>query len=348
MAVTPTKTWEYSVNHVMSGADVEARNKEIFLRLKEALTDTGSPGFLDASGAALGSLTAPWTVVASSDAVTADATDRWDTVSKIVGAAAGVAHSWIHLRQVDYFGSGDHLNMLIACEDIANCSLGYVAFARGALGWNLDGTTTNRPTIEAGKVPLVTRDGLSSAGDPKSSDIVWGDDSTNDNRVLHVRISDDGKCGSWFICDSGACTAFAGWQEDEGGPSRNEPWMCWYLSDDSTAEQATRAFFEGHDYFRTLDDSNLEVNGYISSPKYGAGNASLLALNTGFDGSRFFFPPYLVYPTKTAIGGVLTDVWWGSDSDGTGDQAPTTPPVTFAKFSDIVIPWPSGTAQTIS
>lgn len=351
MAITPTKTWEYSVNHVHSAANLTDRNRELWLKLKQMLTDTGSPGYLDAAGGALGSPTSPWSVIASSDGVTADATDRWsDAATDIIGAANGVAHSWIHLRQVDYFGSGDHLNMLLAVNDIANCSLGYVALSRGALGWNLDGTATTRPTLESGAVLVVTRDGSTSSGSLRTSDVMWGGDADNNNRVISFRMSDDGQCGAWWVFSGGNCIANAGWQVDEGAPaSRVHPWGAWYGSADALTEQHNWADQWNFDnWIQTPDNSGVEVAANVGVPGFGASEQNASSLNDGFDATRMFLPAHLGIITLNAVIGVWTDLWWGSDNNSSGDQAPLTPPVVWASVGSMVIPWPSGVTMTVS
>jgi hypothetical protein len=351
MAVTPSKTWEYSVNHVMSGASVTERNQKLWLRLKEMLTDTGSPGYLNVAGGVLGSLTKPWTVIASSDSVAADGTDRWSVIADIVGAVAGVAHSWMQLRQVDYFGSGDHLNLLLSCEDTTTLTVGYVAWARGALGWNADGTITNRPTPEAGVTVVQTRDGLVTTGDNEASDVMWGNDAINDNRVLQFRISDDGQCGGWWMFDSGVCTMLAGWQVDEGGPatSRVNPFHVWTGGKDAETEINVWALnWNTVPLIKTLDNADLEDEIEISIPVFGSSEDPMIESNIGADGSRFFGQILLRSLTQTTIFGVLTDQWWGSDANVSGDGAPLTPPVVWRAIGEMVIPWPSGTTMAVA
>lgn len=351
MAVTPTKTWEYSVNYTAAGASITLRNELLWLRLKEMLTDTGAATFLDASGGALANLTAPWTVIASSDGVTADGTDRWGTVADIVGASAGVAHSWIHLRQVDFFGSGDHLNLLLSCEDTATLTVGFVAWARGADGWNADGTITNRPTPEIGATEIQTRRGLVVSGDVEAADAMWGNDAVNDNRILQFRIADDGSAGGWYMFDSGNCTMLAGWQVDEGGPAagRAHPFHVWTYGADQTAEiNVWPAFWNGIAGHKTLSEANLEVEEEISIPVFGISEDPMVESNEGGDGSRFFGQILLRHVASTRVLGVLTDTWWGSNANVSGDGAPLTPPIVWRAVGHQIIPWPSGIAMTVA
>jgi len=349
MAITPTKTWEYSVNHSFTGTSVTDRNRQMWLRLKEMLTDTGSPGFLDVAGGALANLTAPWTVIYSSDGSTASNGDLWSVKGDIVGSAAGNPHSWIHLRQVDYFGSGDHLNLLLSVEDVATCAVGLVAYARGPLGWNADGTINNRPTLGASSIEFQVRDGLVTTGTAEASDVMWGDDALNDTRVLQFRISDDGKCGWWATFSGGKCYAFAGWQEDEGGPARVNPFCAWYASKDDTQEiNVWTAGWNSQQYVKTWDESDLGISLWGGCSMFGASEVAMMTMNDGTDGTRFFGPIHLASITTNTVYGVMTDMWWGSDSDNSGDGSPVAPPVTFRQVGVQIMPWPSGTAMTVS
>lgn len=347
MALTPTKTWEYSVNNVISaGPDIGDRNERLWLLLKNLLTDTGGYSIVDEDGAAT-VVTSPWVVIASSNAVTADASDNWNAQSDIVGAAAGVAHSWIHLRQVDYFGAGDHLNLLLCVENNSNCTLGRVSYVRGATGFNNDGTTTNRPTVEATKTEIVLKDGTTTSGDIKTSDQMWGTDGTNAQAVLHYRISDDGQAGAWWLTVGGNTYSFFGWQRDEEGPATehtNDFWV-WAAAKDAVTDVCIWASeFNVTNPFWSLDNGDLVINGYVTIPVADASESLFTALNDTTD--KMLAQMFLVSGTNNY--GLLTDVWWGSDANSAGDQSPATPPVVRSQFGHMVVPWPSGINQVVS
>ena len=61
MALTTIKTWDHQYMGLINRGNVDLNNRDVMYRIKEGLI-TG-PG--------------AWTVVSSSDSVTADATDRW-------------------------------------------------------------------------------------------------------------------------------------------------------------------------------------------------------------------------------------------------------------------------------
>lgn len=348
MPISVVKTWEYVVNGTYSGGSLTARNQALWLALKEALTDTGSAQFVDAANSNI-SASSPWDVVASSDGSSAGASDNWSATSDIVGNAAGSAHSWIHLRQTDYFGSGDHLHLLLAVEDVADCSLGRVSYTRGSTGYNNDGTTTDRPTHAESTDEIVVRDGLTAAGDKITSDTMWGSDSSNTQAVLHVRMADDGSAGGWFLCIGGVCVSVAGWQdEEEGEPTEVHPFHVWHLGSDNNSLVTLdwTGVINGEDFVRSLNSAGVEVNGYVSQPVF-ASTETRMADNNASN-SRALFPAHLAYVGSTSCRGELIDIWWGSTANNTGDQSPATPPVTRAQFDEMVIPWPSGASQNVA
>lgn len=341
MAITPTKTWEYIINEVVSEASLALRNRTLWLTLKQALTNTGSLQAIDAS-ASNTSLTTPWDVVASSNASTADASDNWSSVSDIVSAGAGVAHSWIHLRQVDFFGSGDHLHLLLAVENQASAQTGRMSIARGATGFNADGTTTNRPTYGGSEVEVVIKGGTTTAGDEIASDMMWGSDGSNLQAVFHFRIADDGSAGAWYITVSSVVVAWFGWQHDvDGDSTRVHPWLAWGFSFDSNAEQISWInILNAGAGLATLDDADTFRLCEIAQPCSGGLETPLSTRNTSSE--RMLMPAYVNHSSLNAVFSTLVDQWWGSTLESTGDQSPTTPPETFAQVGEMVIPWPSG------
>jgi len=119
---TLLRNWTSSQNN--SCADqttVSAQTKEILLDIKTKMVAAG------------------WTVTQSSDSVTADATDRWNTVADIVNAAG--AHSWIVLKSpAGYCGGGEFIYFGIdyntATDNYANWG------SRGDADWTGLSTTT--------------------------------------------------------------------------------------------------------------------------------------------------------------------------------------------------------------
>lgn len=345
MAITPVKNWEYIVNIVRSHANQFVRNRQLMLALKEALTNTGSLQPVNAEGSPI-ALSKPWVVVASSDSATADASDNWADSDDVVFDSAGNAHSWIHLQQADFFDTGDHLHLLIDCiPSIAADPVARVSWTRGATGYNADGTTTNRPTHAESTEELITRDGTTTAGDAVNSDMMWGrDDEGGVVVVLHVRISDDGRAGSWFVCRQGGCVNWQGWQYDEDGDSnRVNPINVWALGLDNSDEMphwvnALNALAP----FRTLDDVGFERTSSLSQPCFGGFETPMSSQNDSLE--RMLSSAYICNGGTSSVLSVLTDMWWGSTSDTTGAISPAEPPLTRVQVGELVIPWPSGVA----
>ena len=351
MALNPTKTWEYTVNLVRSGGSITIRNQELWLALKDAIFGTGSVQAVDVLGVNI-SLTAPPIVIASSDSVTADSTDRWAVIADIVGAPAASPHSWIQGRFVDYFGSGDHLNFLMSCEDTADLANGFVSWVRGALGYNADGTTTSRPTPDVAETEVITRAGLSPAGDAKSSDVMWGSDSVNTQCVLHVRMSDDGQCGGWWVMAAGACLGFQGWQRDEEGAGSldhiNDFWV-WAGSLDGTAEMNewdSNSTWNSLSLLRSLDGADVEINAFVTMPVASGTEVPVIRDNAG--NSRMMYPIYIIDISSGIPHGVFTDVLWGSALEASRDQSPASPPVVRSQIGEQVIYWPSGVDMLVA
>lgn len=348
MPVTVEKTWEYVVNVVVNEADITTRNTTLMLTLKELLTDTGGHQFIDENSANI-SNTKPWIVVASSNSSVADSNDNWNSNSDLVWDSEASPHSWIHLRQVDYFGSGDHLNLLISLGPTTSVhQLAYVAWARGADGWQNDGTTTTRPTAEVGVTPIVVKQGSTTSGSIDSSDQMWGRDSTNNQAVLHYRISDDGECGAWFTTIANGNSCFHGWQRGNEDQARNEDWWVWNMGTDSNSDVLEWANVNGTPAMHSLDDSDIKIDAYIGQPIFTLVELRHADYNSGGTGNRFLAQCTLHEDSRLSCYGILTDVWWNSSVNNTGDGSPVTPPVTKRVLGEMVIPWPSGQPMQVA
>lgn len=345
MPVIVEKTWEYAVNILVSEVDITTRNDVLMLTLKELLTDTGSHQFIDEDSANI-SNTKPWVVVASSNTVTADSSDNWNSTADLVWGGSG---SWIHLRQVDYFGSGDHLNMLIFLGTVTSVhQLARVQFARGADGWQNDGTTGSPPTPEVGVVVLTTKDGTTTFGDVATSGQMWGSDSVNSQAYLSYRISDDGQCGAWMVNTQNSNSAFHGWQRGNEDQARTHDWWVWGMSADANSDVLTWANLNGVAVMRSIDDSDLEIVAYTGQPVFTLGELRHADNNSGGTGNRFLAQATLHDNGRLSCFGLWTDIWWNSSANNTGDGSPVTPPATKRALGEMAIPWPSGTAMPVA
>lgn len=344
MPTTPTYAWEHVINmQVSHGGSTVTRNRNLMFELKNAMVGDGTT--LDDAGASI-TMSAPFDVVASSNGTTASAADNWASVADVNFANAGSAHSWLHLRLTDYFGAGDHLHLLIDC--IPGTTAGATArlsWARGATGYNNDGTTLNRPTLNAA-AEIILRDGVAMTGDSVTSDAMWGDDGGTNDVVVHFQITSDGQAGRWFVFNSGSCVAMFGWQRDEDGPSgRTNDFVVWAASRDVTTEvwQLTNTLATLA-VFHSLTNADVQFSFYASVPivNNNATN-SLPSLNVNaFDNSRFMAQVLLFSHVGTSgVISVLSDLWWGRAADANGEGGPVATPV-FRKVGEMLTPWPAG------
>jgi hypothetical protein len=142
----PAIAWRFRNNlSTTETTDLEHRARLLF-EIKEAILGNGT-GWTDGSGIA-SSPASGWTVLASSDSVAADTTDRWLAISDIVWETSGVAHSWILFEFRDYVTAGVDLQLLIDCSQIngtqRNAAIG-VFISRA--GFNVGAPSIlNRPT----------------------------------------------------------------------------------------------------------------------------------------------------------------------------------------------------------
>jgi hypothetical protein len=101
-----TRTWSIqSINNVLDVSSLLNMHKATTLSLKQFITGQ-TP--VNSSGA--------WTVVSSSNSVTQSLSDNWNSVSDLVWASDGVAHSWIVLKSpAGYVPAGGFVYLLLSC-----------------------------------------------------------------------------------------------------------------------------------------------------------------------------------------------------------------------------------------
>src|SRR5512136_2332318 len=169
---TKVKTWQYNVNQDLNTLGVALTDRQRLLRtIKNSLIGFGA---------------APWTVQGSSNSVAAamDGVDRWAADANLVWANAGVAHSWIVLRQT---GIGATFEMCIDLSSISPRVLSCILAVGGSFA---GGTTLNRPTAGTELDVSPTR---------------WfkGDDALTFSCALHVQQSNDGAITRVGVFDGG-------------------------------------------------------------------------------------------------------------------------------------------------
>lgn len=324
---TLSKTWEHSVNTAAatSTADEDDCDATI-LAMVNALIDGGT-------------FTVPWTVVASSDSVTADASNNWLDIGDIVHAAAPTAHSWIVLEAP----TGD----LQICFDTGfTNSLPerwgvYVSFTAGFTG----GTTTARPTA-------TDEFELSAA----STNIF---PTSTFNSKVHCTISDDGEQTRLFV-NIGGNTIIAlivGELADTDGlvdPTA----IIWGPITNGVSE--TLDLFQLWSGCRTLfNDAGTVAAFRCSGEAVQNGTSdttfqSLVGFNaTNAQNGEWHLGPVGAWgPQGTAQAGKLgnlPDLFWGSETNHTGDQYPDVGTTfQFTQFGVFVVPWDSTNAAQVA
>lgn len=148
------RTWDFSPNQDDSNPDTLAapanqseQYRNLVLRMKRYIVARG------------------WTVVSSSNGVTASAADNWATVADIVFNTNGNAHSWIVLQSPAAFhaGSGNSTYLLIACENPSgDATPDILEIYKSTADWT-GGTNTNNPTTAGTNSNFVNNSFLPTA-----------------------------------------------------------------------------------------------------------------------------------------------------------------------------------------
>jgi hypothetical protein len=339
-------TWRFNVSQSISGANSSAFRQSLLLAIVNSLLGAGS--WTDAAGVA-SSVSGPWDVVSSSDSVVADASNRWDSSTDLVWAAEGVAHSWIVLRNPNFFGTSNPLYMLINCNpgSTINATL-MMSFSRAGY---TGGSITARPTATDEHIVRPVAGTVTTAG--------WqGDDNNSASSVacrLHVMMTDDGRKFKIAMTRASVCIAY--WDlfdidQDEAGWS--EPYAFIIHSEDfaPAAEVEVITYTNvGSDatfnyYAREqggIGDFRIEhMIPYSSGGALVANSIMGSALN-GFNGRWMPLPIVLrgIAPAATAPLVVVPDSWWARAAESTGSpmRDPLLNENRYMQFGSYITPW---------
>jgi len=199
-APTVSKTWQ----HTYSGG--HSTNVRL-LSSGVALTDyqTAMKRIKDIM---IGFTNAPWSVLYSCDGTTAgtagDLVDRWSAIAKLVWANAGVAHSWIILKQT---GIASNFQL---CIDLSNSTSSNATVVFSPNAGFTGGTTTARPTATDEVVILSNTTWLSGSGSPFTGALSVM--MTSDGQCTRVLFFRAGFAEGWWILDKPAA-AVTGWSQ---------------------------------------------------------------------------------------------------------------------------------------
>ena len=319
-----TKTWRFQVNQATAaGGSALAGCQNLLYAIKASLIGGGA--WTDSAGAGAAAA-GNWTVIASSDSVAADGTDRWAAAGNVVFAAVGVAHSWIVLQQT---GVGATFQLLIDCTT-GGGTTAYIAVSASA-GF-AGGTTLNRPTA-TDEVRLCNT-------------TTWGGPAANVASTLHVLRSTDGSCNRVLICRAGFAVGY--WCIDaltEADASWSIPFIgCVNSNAGSAADTPIFANLSAVSSLSyTYVPGGFAAAAYFGSEysrQFGAMYAQAVANDMGASWPIIDINIYSELCDSKGWLGRMIDQWYTSATLVTGDTFPVAGPTNnFAVFGDTVQQW---------
>jgi hypothetical protein len=344
MALPPVrKTWHFYHATMAAQANANVACQVLALALKNVLKGTGT--WTDRAGATLGvAPTGAWTIVASSDSVTAghDNVDRLDSSTDFVplGSWYVARNTLLGLEYCFYYGDGgsNHYGAFLV---VSRVGFG-VAFG------GTDGTTSNRPTAVDEWVPV-------NGG-------AWGGPTANTRSSIIAQISTDG-ITRVFLFRGSRCVSH--WHFDRiavpvsGLLYPKYAWFQCSSNDGAAGEDLLYPGFlwQGTDGLVAWRNDGTIFNpfSFYVSPLYDfqAPNIVVETDTTAneLDGSWPMFPVNLRSVTSGYRGmvGFTEDVWWGLDALATGDcyDDGTLTERQFLHVDWLIIPW-NGTNPTLN
>jgi hypothetical protein len=326
-------TWRFKVNQAYATSGVALTdNRTLLLGIKNALTS--GTGWTDSSGA-ITTLSNPWTVVASSNSITANSADNWSNITNLVWNSG--YHSWIVLRQSKI----NDMNIELCIDLNVIDSSGYQLSLISSLGEGFDvssPSTLTRPTATDEVVHLASAGWLTNNTSPFSS-------------VLNIEISDDGYCNRLWIYVANVIKCF--WQFDRPketvtgwtNPAINT--MCSTLEPTyAVLNDVARGYIKATNFLGKTGNANcyyttsFYVSGTVGERQTTVNSLSnawpftsigLASMTTGFYGRH----------------GKLSDIWFGSTTPANGDTYPSSGTLKqFVQAGDIILPWNQSTPVT--
>lgn len=307
---TLEKTWQYRVNQqIPSTSTINSDCQTQMYNIKLALTSFASN---------------PWTVVRSSNGITAGASDLWSGISSIV--ASTVTRSWIVLEQTGVFGGPMQICIDMNVTQYYSCTV-VLSPSAGFTG----GTITARPVATDEFVALNSANWTST--NPASS-------------VLHALMTSDGATTRLILV--------------VGGVVRTVLFLD-TLVDNALTHRAAVAVVNNNPIVHAdvytfakfcVRSTAYNCQAYVGSESYN--NLLVATANSGsvstITGAYPITPLSLHTETSGSRGrlGRLVDVWFGSSGVPSGSTYPTTPDdKEFVQFGPFVFPW-NGTAPLLS
>lgn len=321
------KSWQFIPNYAVTATGTPlGTNRTILKQLKDAFTTTAN--WVDNTNASV-SPSNLWTTRYSCDSVTAgtagDGVDRWSSISNLVFANAGSAHSWYVFRNT---AIDTNCELLLSCEGLASNAQNITLVLSPSAGFT-GGTTTARPTATDEIVVI--------------NNTTWGGVvNTDANAKLHIMKSSDGQCWRFFCANGGQInTAIIVGKASALHSSWPHPAVCLGLGTSAATNILTQGNLNTTASFNGRGVSSMTM--FLAGP--GANNALLNAAITSANdlSSEWPFLSQQLYSTTASnrgVHGYLCDVWYGSTTTASGSTCPTTGTQhQFVQFGPLIFPW---------
>lgn len=322
-----SKTWEFIPNYNQAATGVIlTTNRTILKWLVDNMTTNTATLWVNASNSPV-TPSGLATVRYSCDSVVAgsagDGVNRWDSLTDLVWANAGSAHSWIVLRLFD------NAELLISCESSAvNGQNLFVATSPNA-GFT-GGTTTAKPTATDQSVIV--------------NSTTWGGVVNTDQTVkMHLIKSTDGQCWRFLLGNTGTIGTF--WCIEKAVQFNATAW----------ANSMTMFGLGGSPNSNVITNGNLNTNAlflgygasamtmYLGMMYYASGLSNVNIVSANDLSSNWPFLPQMLFSATASnrgAHGYLSDVWYGSTTTATGASFPLTGTQhQFAQFGSLILPW---------
>ncbi len=339
--------WRHAPNVLVSEVDDDALRAELMFQVKRRLTGNSAGDWTTVPAAF-------WVVIASSDSATADGTDRWIDSGDLVWDIEGNAHSWIHLRLVDYFGAGDHLEWVINLSAVNTGAIGsYITRNDGGAQFTTGftfGTTTSRPTATA-EVEVRPDAGTTAA----TAGWMGLDNAVPITRRFSVFASSDAREWRVAMFGGGACMAFWAMGELTGAPDQDDTGVAGWdfpvhfliLSLDNDGEllvPANLSIGAGDDHWPVGELNTPATYTCFVGTKSITDDQWVTRANAAnaFDGAHPFEDVDLYIDTSQAKPGrmgFVKDLWWGIAVGTTADDFPDDASRQFVYCGNMILPW---------
>jgi hypothetical protein len=288
--------------------------------------------------------TLPWTVVLSSNSVSAGAADYWTTSANLIWTyATAAAYSWIVLQQN---GIATGFQVLIECNR-TNTNANNHQYLRVSVSPSVGFTwvSTTGPPTAADSPSLTDATSVGTIG-------LWGPGNSIGHR-LHVMQSTDGQCTRVFINQTNDGDTVGFWIFDKAKnpvSGWTNPWLAGVLGSNSASVPTVA----------NLNDLSTRImaNGVSAMGLFLTGEGAVTSMVTeqvtvanSFDSSWPMAKMGILSTTASNVGrhGEVFDLWYGSNGRANADQYPSSGTLyQFTQFGQIIHPWNSLAAVQVT